>query len=198
MKKILISLVTLVLVFTGAEMLYAAGDLLVTGNLGVGTLTPDNKIVVNSGKIKTIGTYQNQGFIADYVAPGDDPTATALTSGLERSAFLFSKCEGCSNGFHSFAIQARSRANVLLGSPARTDTVFEITEYGMTSIGKYEPAAWLDVSASGYNNIDLFRLSSTDATNGDMFIVKNTGNVGIGTIAPTEKLYVTGNIYATG
>ncbi|MDO8281424.1 MAG: hypothetical protein Q7U10_02165, partial [Thermodesulfovibrionia bacterium] len=195
MKKILILLTCVLLI---GSRVFAAGDLLVTGNLGVGTTTPDNKIVVTDGKIKTIGTYQNQGFIADYVAPGDDSTATALTSGLNRGAFLFSKCEGCSNGFHSFAIQARSRANVLLGSPSRPDTVFEITEYGMTSIGKYEPAAWLDVSASGYTNIDLFRLSSTDATNGDMFIVKNTGNVGIGTIAPTEKLYVTGNIYATG
>jgi hypothetical protein len=198
MRNVMITLMTAALLLTGVKMLSAAGDLIVDGSIGVGTLTPDQKLVVENGIVKTFGGYGTQGFVSDLVGDGDDPTATSLTSGLERATFLFSVCEGCNAGSHSFAIQARPRANVLLGQTARSDTVFEIRQDGRSSIGKYEPMAWLDVSASGNGSFDLLRLSSDDATNGDILIVDNTGNVGIGNNNPSEKLYVDGNIYATG
>jgi hypothetical protein len=197
MKKKMITIAVLSL-FLSAGIIYATGDLTVMGKLGVGTSTPDQKLVVDNGLIKTYGTYGNQGFVSDLDPQSpDDSTATSLVSGLERATFLFSMCQGCSNGFHSFAIQARPRSDVLIGKPHINGTVFEIKESGMASIGKPEPGAWLDVSASGLAGTDYLRLSSDDNTNGDIMIVTSSGDVGIGTTSPGPyKLNINGSVYA--
>jgi hypothetical protein len=56
------------------------------------------------------------------------------------------------------------------------------------------PDAMLEVSADGQTTPDLFMLSSNDNTDGDRFIVKNNGNVGIGTNTPQKKLHVKGYV----
>jgi hypothetical protein len=195
-KKILV--LTAGLLLLGFGLSHGTGDLIVNGQLGVGTSTPDQKLVVEEGLIKTVGTYGNQGFVSDFITGGDIPAAASLVSGLERATFLFSTCGSCIGGPKAFAIQARPRANVLLGQTARADTVFEIKEDGRSSIGKYDPEAFLDVSASGITSLDFFRLSSDDTTGGDIFIVTNTGNVGIGTANPQGTLDVNGPIYQRG
>ena len=68
-----------------------------------------------------------------------------------------------------------------------------INENGNVGIGKSLADALLEVSASGGTS-DLFMLSSNDANDGDRFIVKNSGGVGIGITNPQSKLHVNGTI----
>ncbi|MCK5613431.1 hypothetical protein KAR91_66790, partial [Candidatus Pacearchaeota archaeon] len=67
------------------------------------------------------------------------------------------------------------------------------------AIGENNPEGLLEVSASGSTAKDLFLLSSDDGTDGDLFIVKGTGEVGIGTNAPGAgtKLHVKSSTLAT-
>ena len=62
-------------------------------------------------------------------------------------------------------------------------------------LGIYEtsPEGLLEISANGGGE-DFLLLSSNDNNNGDRFIVKNNGNVGIGIVNPTAKLHVYDNI----
>ena len=55
------------------------------------------------------------------------------------------------------------------------------------------PDAKLEITPGG-TLTDLLMLSSTPDTDGDLLIVRNNGNVGIGTTVPSEKLHVVGNI----
>jgi len=57
----------------------------------------------------------------------------------------------------------------------------------------WSPEAQLEVSAHGGPR-DLLMLSSNQDSDGDRFIVKNSGNVGIGTVSPATKLHVMGDI----
>ena len=79
--------------------------------------------------------------------------------------------------------------------PTPTDTVDDglsgltINSDGKVGISDATAEAMLEVSANG-GATDLFMLSSDDANDGDKFIVLNSGNVGIGTIAPLTKLHI--------
>ena len=66
---------------------------------------------------------------------------------------------------------------------------------GHIHYGDPSPDAILEVVSSGGS--DLFMLSTTTASDGDVFIVNNAGNVGIGTTTPDYKLEVDGILDAT-
>jgi len=72
-----------------------------------------------------------------------------------------------------------------------------IYDDGIIGMSDWTPDARLEVSADGGSN-DIFMLSSDDDSDGDIFIVKSNGNVGIGTITPGYKLHVNGTIRAEG
>jgi hypothetical protein len=67
-------------------------------------------------------------------------------------------------------------------------------------IGDDDPDAFLEVSANAgvAPGRALFMLSSDDAADGDLVVVEDDGDVGIGTPSPSEKLDVGGNIHASG
>jgi hypothetical protein len=71
--------------------------------------------------------------------------------------------------------------------PAAVRTIFPCP--GKFGIGEAYPDAMLTVSASGGAD-DLLMLSSDDNRDGDLLIVKNSGNVGIGIKTPARKLHV--------
>jgi hypothetical protein len=63
----------------------------------------------------------------------------------------------------------------------------------LLSVSDTTPDALFEVSASGGAD-DLFFLSSTDDTDGDILTVLNSGNIGIGNSAPNSTLDVSGDI----
>jgi len=68
---------------------------------------------------------------------------------------------------------------------------------GYVGIADTGPDSMLEVSASGEDD-DLFMLSSNDDTNGDLMIVKNSGNIGIGTTTPSHKLHIKNDLSGDG
>ena len=66
-----------------------------------------------------------------------------------------------------------------------TDTIDDFS----IGIGDIDPDALLEVSSSG-QGFDLLMLSTDDDTDGDLFMVNATGQVGIGTVSPTGILDV--------
>ncbi len=75
-----------------------------------------------------------------------------------------------------------------LGGSKNVILTFEGTN-NRVGINDSMPNAKLEVSANGGTD-DLFMISSDDNTDGDLMIVKNNGNVGIGTNTPLGELYV--------
>ena len=67
---------------------------------------------------------------------------------------------------------------------------FIVTPAGWVGINDDDPDAKLEVSVDGQTTPDLFMLSSDVNTDGDRFIVKNNGSVGIGTNNPQTELHV--------
>ena len=88
---------------------------------------------------------------------------------------LFNGIEIFANDLIQFNVNFAQRA-VLRGS-------------GEFGIADGTPDALLEASASGGAS-DLLMLSSDDANDGDLFIVKNSGNVGIGTTDPSSALEI--------
>jgi len=62
---------------------------------------------------------------------------------------------------------------------------------GFVAIGESYPDAMLEVSVSGGTS-DVFMVSSNDDNDGDLFVVKNSGNIGIGITNPSRKLHIAG------
>lgn len=69
---------------------------------------------------------------------------------------------------------------------------FTIEANANVGIGDAGPDALLEISTSGGSE-DPLMLSSNDANNGDLFIVKNSGNTGIGTTNPYDPLHIHGD-----
>jgi len=57
-------------------------------------------------------------------------------------------------------------------------------------IGVLDADALLEISQSGDGTLPLLMLNSDDGTDGDLFIVKSDGKVGIGTVGPANNLHI--------
>jgi len=138
--------------------------------LNVNTGTTANKVVQldGSGRLPSVDGSQLTGISA---AGDDDWNISGNTVfRLDGNVGI-----GTTNpGTAKFAVQGKSALGGIDGSP---DALLEIVKSGAT---------------------DILYLSSAANNDGDLFIVKNNGNVGIGTVTPTQKLHVVGDVNITG
>lgn len=95
--------------------------------------------------------------------------------------------EGTGNRF--LFVSTGNLLGINVGNTADNNRLLSIGGFGNTGIGDMSPDGRLEVSAEGGTR-DLLLLSSDDENDGDRFIVKNSGNVGIGTNVPETKLHV--------
>lgn len=138
------------------------------GYVGIGTTEPGNRFVVKDGKL-TFGT-SGGGYI--HLSNSDS---------LGRPAVVFhndSVQGGGELAFHGSASSANWGGNY-------------VNRFVMVSNDKAN-----GIGMVSYDDI-LFAAGS-DGYNDIRVKIDNSGNVGIGTTNPTEKLYVSGNITATG
>ena len=82
--------------------------------------------------------------------------------------------------------------------PINTDFTAQISSYGQDSSGLNGSKGGLFVHAGFNRNIDIARFSSIDTGFVDVprMVIKDSGDVGIGTTSPDQKLDVIGNIVA--
>ncbi len=164
-----------------------------SGNVGIGTTNPGYKLeVVGSTKI---GVPINNGLL---IQENDGTTLNAFLG---------------PSGFGGFAMGTQSNDNVILFS--NNSERMRVTSSGNVGIGTTNPGAKLEVSGSsillnnGSSNADIYLGSNTNGGridwdnnnsrlslgyNNTNYITISSGNVGIGTTTPSEKLEVNGNI----
>lgn len=190
-----------------------------SGNVGIGTDSPNELLVINSTTGKAIVRVESDAAAAGFVADrGSANSAVALTAGGNGN-FLFDKTD-------LFLIQARTRAEVLAGSGASADSKLAINgSTGYVGIGTAAPTALLHVNGSAAAVSMLFQNTQTngmaqlvfkndaqtfairvsggdddslifrDATNtANRLVVETSGDIGIGMDDPSEKLEVDGNL----
>lgn len=105
------------------------------------------------------------------------------------------------NALDGYNFKTDTRLNLNLGTSSTAVRFLAIAKHtgiwdgatGRFGIG-VDPTTKLEVTASGGSD-DLFAVSHDDANHGEYFMIKNNGNVGIGTTSPSETLTVAGNIF---
>ncbi len=146
-------------------------------SVGIGTTSPQS--ILSLAPDNTISVATTDGSDNGYLL-----ISGGGGYGVGRGAFIRLRGNESSTNPGTLVLTAGTSAHMILNASGSS---------GFVGIRDDNPNAQLEISNDGSAN-DLFMLSSTDAGNGDRFIVKNTGNVGIGNTSPAEKLEVTGNI----
>ena len=169
-----------------------------TDRVGIGTATPAEKLEVN-GNIKAVSNLQLGG-------------ASSLLSGISGAFFLISETAASptrieprfyADNSNSARISFRkSRGTETVATQALlNDELGRITFSGMGDAGSFRDGARISVIAaenttntSSAGNLLFSTTPSLSTTPQTRMIINSTGNVGIGTATPVEKLEVNGNV----
>jgi hypothetical protein len=167
---------------TSSNDIYSANS----GNVGIGTTTPSQKLEVN-GAISALGG--SAGFV------GFDRS----TSGLS----VFYRTGGISriwdSGFGGDVMSFGSNGKVGIGTTSPSATLSVIGTLGLSESGAGCCRMTLAASGSGavLNHNDNSPIYFQ--TEGNTWLtILNSGNVGIGTTSPTNKLHVNGDVTIEG
>ena len=184
----------------GSTRMYISGS----GNVGIGTTSPTANLTVYNSSTPTIdfntGASTSRGRIS---ATSSDLTIAALTS----SPLIF-KIDTSEKA----RIEAGGNVGIGTSSPARklhvyvtTGPVMRLQTSGSNASIEFAPS--LGTSNNRYNwligaqqNIsDAFEITPSTAANGSTFstpaiLVASSGNIGIGTTSPTQRLDLSGSL----
>ncbi len=155
-----------------------AGDKVVIdkdGNVGIGTTAPQEKLHV-SGSVRMVDGNQSSGFI-----PVSDANGTMTWT---NPASITTAADGDGDSSNEFQAIAISGNDITLSDGGGTVTV---------------PFQTIIVDADSDTKIQVEETADEDkirfdAGGSERMIIDNSGNVGVGTLVPQEKLHVDGSI----
>jgi hypothetical protein len=169
------------------------------------TLSPSSTVDLGNNRLTNLAAPQLSSDAAtmqyvDDVASGASSSNGALSAEIyntfvklteERPVTLLSSINISSNASVGGNLTVSGDLTVLgeltqMNTNVTTTSAFSITNAGSQTA--------LTVTQTGAQDVAVF----TDAESGTALIVKDGGNVGVGTATPNEKLTVVGNISATG
>ncbi len=156
------------------------------GNVGIGTTVPNAKLDVNGNTIIT-GSLNVSGSITSAKSTIKSDAVTNGTFRVESAGGSTWFTVGEQPGQVSF--NAQGGITTVGGSDLGA-------RFNITGVSDAKPILGIRSVTSGVS--DIVQVSSPTTTNGDYFIIKSTGNVGIGTTTPNAKLDVNGNTIITG
>ncbi|MBC8485603.1 MAG: tail fiber domain-containing protein [Bacteroidetes bacterium] len=168
-----------------------------TGSVGIGSDVKGTDVF--TAKLQVVGDYPSTGGIEDILTlwrGSTQPITSGMGAGLTfnnevangayaRTARIASLTSDPTTPTGSLLFQTRPVSGNL-------NYAMIIDGDGKVGIGDFYPTSMLEISV-GEGISDAFMLSSTENYNGGLFIVKNSGNVGIGNKNPLYKLDVSGN-----
>ena len=185
------------------------GDLFVDGNVGIGTTSPGVKLQVGDGtNDDAVRSYMNDGSYtemrgyglqfsraASYMRPTADNTKTLYlgsnvaqwnTLSIDASTTTFN-----TNGSENMRIT--STGNVGIGTTSPVDKLQIDAPHSQLRLRDTDDGTFTQFSSSG--NKLAIRQNSTSANH---IWLTSSGNVGIGTSSPQQKLHVDGGTYLDG
>jgi hypothetical protein len=164
------------------------------GNVGIGTTTPAYNLEV-VGSIKSTLSYESDGVVTMRTIPTGGNGYFGTTS---NHPLLFQV-----NSDEKMRILSNGNVGIGTTSPANKLTISNDGAAGYsTSIGLYNTfntAAnrnWaIGLNRNAYGDFSIITSSVQDGVpNTERLYISNSGNVGIGTTSPAEKLHVIGNV----
>ncbi len=205
MKKLLF-IVNIIIAIVFTTRLNAQNVFPATGNVGIGTAAPTQKLEVIGGSILTDGAVYSNAWFRSYGASGW--YNETYGGGIHMLDNLWVRTYGAKNFYCDQVIRADGGFQVA-GLPVIDAGAGWHRTYGDSGWynGTYEGGLYMidNTWIRTYNN-KAFYSSNTIRTDGELQvgdsgnrrIVKPNGNVGIGILDPVHKLDVIGNAYIRG
>jgi hypothetical protein len=168
-----------------------------TGNLGIGTTSPGNKLAVAGGQINTVadGTYAialnattGNVRVVPYSATYSGSALIAFNAGYAGNgpfAIDASLTSFWTNGVERMRVNSSGNVGIGTASPG---TPLDVT--GTTRSGNFRVNAGGTVTGAGMWGIDTILAFNTGST--ERMRIDASGNVGIGTATPAVRLDVSG------
>ena len=174
----------------------------VGGNVGIGTTTPGEKLEVD-GNIKIATNGQELQFTNHSVGAYRDGANRLKISGYGGIQFQAENVGGMENQATRMVINPNGNVGIGTTNP---DNKLHVNSGSTNEVAKFESTdgtAYLSIMDSNTTN-SLQGIGSTGdeltfySNNAERMRIDSSGNVGIGTNSPTQKLHVVGNARVTG
>ncbi|MBI1287155.1 MAG: hypothetical protein GC178_06200 [Flavobacteriales bacterium] len=184
-----------------------------TGNLGIGTSTPDRQLNIESATGPQMLFTRNDNNTVDGELMGEilfDNNDDTAPSSVDAAVVIRANASGPQGNSNKGGYLSILTKNSVSGTLAATERM-RVAADGKVGIGTSSPAAILHVAGSGTTDAEGIRISGSNGNaviymNGsgdlvmrkvnltDQLVLDVGGNIGIGTSGPAQKLDVQGSI----
>jgi len=200
----------------GTLAVSGSGDSYFTGNLGIGVTNPSARLTVQTAPdaqaINIIGRSDGLGYLQFFAANGTTVNGsinggssglgftgsasfsdTLAVSGSGDSYFTGDLGIGTTSPGAKLEVKNTGADSGIIAKFVRS--INAVDEYAYITVGNASPAYFGNLQKSD----DVAYISrAADPSGGNGLFVQASGNVGIGTTSPSQKLHVTGNARVTG